>query len=198
MRQDNDPSFFLCARCGHDAVCHKDMRFASEEAKKKPRGRGEAGMHSSLPKAPESMPTSNLATDSITQGMAPQRFTNAGAGTRGGIGNSPYYYAHNDGRPKEHTVPTVPKQVGADGQLKPWQGAAAAAGAAERDDWEAAEMDPTLLREVDPFAAAGTAAGGGGAADVSDPLDPLAAAANSSQPSDGLADADPLCMVCDR
>ena len=171
VRQDNDPSFYLCARCGHDCCAHVDVRLESTTQKKKPK-KGEK--LSQLPRAPESMPNANLAKDSVSSG-APERYTNAGAGTRG-VGNSPYYYAHQDGRPRDYTVPTVPKTIGADGELKPWHaagGRAGAAGAAERDEWEEAEVDPSLLRDVDPFAAAGSG-GGGGATDVSDPLDPLA------------------------
>ena len=81
---------------------------------------------------------------------------------------------HQDRRPMGYA--RSPKTIGADGELKPWHaagGRAGAAGAAERDEWEEAEVDPSLLRDVDPFAAAGSG-GGGSATDVSDPLDPLA------------------------
>ena len=43
VRQDNDPSFFLCARCGHDCVSHVDLREIAKTSKSKPRGSSRPG-----------------------------------------------------------------------------------------------------------------------------------------------------------
>ena len=97
-----------------------------------------------------------------TGGEPEQRFTNAG--TRGGM-SSGYYYA----------AVAAKEANGADGGGAPSSGA----GAAERDEWEADDLDPSLMR--DPFAAAG-----------SESADPFAAAASVATSGDALAEADPL------
>ena len=68
VRQDNDPGFFMCKRCGHDAVSHKDLRDLRMGRSSRPAASGDAGR------------------------TPPSRYTNGGGGARGGL-NSSYYYA---------------------------------------------------------------------------------------------------------
>ena len=59
-------------------------------------------------------------------------------------------------------------------------------------------MDPSLLRDVDPFAAAAVSSGMAALGDTSDASDPLAAAGSSGACTDELAAVDPLgCFACD-
>ena len=202
VRQDNDPSFFMCARCGHDCVAHKDLRAESVNTSKKPLASREKRNGTELPRAPDWMPTSGMAQDRYTNS-----YTNAGRGTRGGLGESAYYYAarpaHSPPEPARIDPDNGPQQVAR----------SAVAGATSWtdvtssrqppcDDWEA-ELDPSLLPQVDPLAVAGASSGGGnGTSDAA--ADPLAAAAASGggQSQDAaageLTDAmDPLaCKPC--
>ena len=73
VRQDNDPAFFMCRRCGHDCTSHKDLRDVVKAQSTKPGARGGGG--------------ANWAP--------PSSYTNAGGGgARGGLDSS-YYYAHH-------------------------------------------------------------------------------------------------------
>jgi len=226
VRQDNDPSFFLCARCGHDCVSHKDLRELEKEKRSKPRGVA----RSELPTAPSTYYNPDKVQDTYTNGaagtrgglnsgyyyasvgdeqrtaptQAPPRIdpkqvgAQDGGSGRGAVardheahGGSGYYYASH-GRPTDYKVPAVPQKVGGDGKLHAWRPDASRG--ADRDEWED-ECDPSMLRDVDPLAMAGTkGVSNGGAASI-DVSDPLAAAAAQNAPSgDGLDAADPLAM----
>ena len=193
VRQDNDPSFFMCARCGHDCVAHKDLRREAESMSKKPvasreRAGGPAGISSSLPKAPDWIPEANMAQNT---------YTNGANGTRGGIDSS-YYYAA-----KPNSKPPAPQRVDPKAAARSGGGGAwtsqRAAAAAQKDDWEA-ELDPSLLKDYDPLAAAGTetAQAKATAADVAaDPFAQAASGGGGGGGGGGLDDADPLaCRPC--
>ena len=69
VRQDNDPTFFLCARCGHDCVTHKDLRDLGKERHAMPGGPADG------------------------KWTPPSSYTNISlGGARGGLDSS-YYYA---------------------------------------------------------------------------------------------------------
>lgn len=206
VRQDNDPSFFMCMRCGHDAVSHKDLRDVSKTRNAKPGGAYERNQ------------------------AAPTCYTNQGGGARGGLSGSYYYAAvaqknacmdcepsHTPNSLDPSTVGSGLPEIPESSRLRPgeegaheynidsvayhsWKPAArpdvqssspvarsACSAIIDRDDWRN-ECDPSLL-EVDPFAAAGE---GLPAPNEADPTD-----LSAQQPitTDPLLNADPLCRT---
>ena len=125
VRQDNDETFFNCARCGHDSVRHRDLRDVAKARKAKP-------AHT-LPSAPKSGPNERMAVDTI-ESVNKQTYTNSGIGTRGGIDSS-YYYA---------AVGKDQHQVVVDSRLE--------AVDADKDEWGDDAIDDSFVcADADPF-----------------------------------------------
>ena len=171
-----------------------------------------SGYASQLPKAPDHMPTTGMAKESIVSGRSPHdtTYTNSGRGTRGGIDGNYYYAAVSQADRKLPAPDPVrldpqtgrPMSDGAAGSTKPGGSGPARGGwtaparHADKDDWEA-DVDPSLLKDYDPLAAAGTERNWGGGEDVSDPF---AVAAGSGGTSSSLESVDPLaaCQPCKK